>query len=256
MTTTLSAQSLTRLAVSLLCAGLLFDCTANAITVVECEVDSDCGAGRICNSSHSCTANVGATSISSGLDYCDAAVSTACTACASTECSQPEQNGCLADSKCRGAINGYASCLGGECGGTPAECFAPLSAPGSTIPSCLAGCSDACAQSPIYSECQLYCGCMGSNCATQFGSMDDCITECQALPSNLRACRWTHCELAGIYPLEAHCDHAIGIGFCGLAEPQVRPAACRDKRLDGSACQQDSDCCSNHCDSRRSCADP
>jgi hypothetical protein len=260
MTTTLSVHALTRLAVSLLCAGLLFDCTANAITVVEGEVDSDCGGSGTCNASHSCVATLpdaGADlAYGQGADDCQAD-SAVCETCMVQNCTAVELATCISDAQCRRVIDSYAQCLGADCTGTLQQCFEPLFDVGSVVPICITKCISECSHAPIYSNCDLYCGCMLSNCSSKFDTVAECVSDCKTLLPDVVTCRRTHCEIAPRDPTLPHCDHAVGIQTCLSSVVQTRPVDCQDKSLTGYYCQVDSDCCSNACDlTKKACANP
>jgi hypothetical protein len=190
---------------------------------------------------------------------------TDCQKCVAANCSQYDPSVCLADAECRAQLDGYASCLGSNCTNDPATCFEPLigftKAP---ILSCiLDNCSAKCGAAPIYSACQLYCACMGADCAGKFadtaGTTGDCMTQCNALESSspeLVNCRRSHCEIAKAYPPPApHCDHATGVTFCSAPSADTdRASQCRDLSLDTFACKADSDCCSGNCGPQMACA--
>ncbi|HEY1534060.1 MAG TPA: hypothetical protein VGF76_08570 [Polyangiaceae bacterium] len=190
-----------------------------------------------------------------------------CSACITTACKPPDLNGCVGNKDCRAAMDGYNSCLGPSCSAQEDTCFAPLSAINGPVPDCMLGCEKECATSAIFSTCQLYCGCMVANCMQKFGdptvpmdfaSPDDCVNRCINFPPDIVTCRWSHCELAGLYPNEDHCDHAVGINICGFNSVAPRPAECpRDKSLDTFGCASNSECCSNFCNvaKNRSCAE-
>jgi hypothetical protein len=206
-----------------------------------------------------------------GLDTCVASKtdSAACSTCIRNACGPQKESACQQSYQCRGAMDAYSGCLGASCsvaGCTDEEFFTP----NSPVDRCYGKCEHECAASPIYSACQLYCACMGANCGEKlsaqaldggvstpvFTSMADCQTQCESWAPAVVTCRRTHCEIAELYPMEAHCDHATGIGFCGTAVPLV--TSCRDKSLNSFACTQDQDCCSNHCDAKgtRTCTPP
>jgi hypothetical protein len=192
-----------------------------------------------------------------GTDSCkgEPAANTACQACLTQQCTSAAQSLCTKDHSCRRQMDDYDACLGASCL-TPNQCFEQtLLKPGQQVNDCYSQCADACAVSPIYSPCDLYCACMGANCSDQFsdtpmngqfGSLSDCLTKCQALPPEIVTCRRTHCELAGLSADLTHCDHAVGHIFCSSTMPTDR-TQCTDKSLDSFACQQSSECCSGNC---------
>jgi hypothetical protein len=161
-------------------------------------------------------------------------------------------------------MDDYGACLGASC--ATGDCFdRTLFTPGQQVNDCYGACTEACAASPIYSPCDLYCACLGANCSDQFSdapvngqfsSLDDCLKKCAMLPPEIVTCRRTHCELAGLSvpPNLTHCDHAVGNIFCSSTMPTDR-TQCTDKSksLDSFACQQPSDCCSGNCNALGIC---
>lgn len=237
--------------------GLLSGCNA-VLDIQEAQLSSSAGSANAQGGSTGTMLNVH----SSG---CQTAKS-ACSSCVTTACGQPEMNTCLTDKACRAAMDGYNSCLGSSCTAEEDTCFAPLSAINGPVPDCMLGCKNDCSASAIFTTCQLYCGCMANNCeqkfsdpsiATDFASATDCVSQCMNFPADIVTCRWSHCELAGLYPKENHCDHAVGIGLCGL-NTVTRAPDCTDKNPDTFGCASDSECCSGNCDQskNRTCREP
>jgi hypothetical protein len=202
-----------------------------------------------------------------GADSCIGApaANANCSTCLAKQCSSAVQNQCLQDHTCREQMDYYGACLTSSC--TLGDCFEQqLLQTGMQVNDCYASCSDACAASPIYSACQLYCACMGSNCPDkindmpvngEFKSMADCIAVCSALPAEIVTCRRTHCELAGLTGDLIHCDHATGVTFCEVGTTQTdRDSQCTDKSksLISFACRSPSDCCSGNCSAQMACA--
>ena len=245
----------------LLAAMVLFaicGCSAPKVSVVGCASDDDCLPNNTCDASHRCVANDGA--IGPGSDNCQTSPKPTCVSCASATCTQAEQDACLFDSACRSAMVGYAQCLGSACdGSSDSTCFSRLFPySNTTVPRCLSGCSADCEMSPIYSDCQLYCGCMLSNCSAPFPTTESCISNCLKLDPAVVRCRWSHCEVAGLYTAEnrLHCAHAVGVALC-TGPPPPAPPDCPNKSLDGFACTRDSNCCSDNCDlDIKACASP
>jgi hypothetical protein len=191
---------------------------------------------------------------------------TKCLTCATTACqgsgAQNPLNSCLADHGCRDAMIDYGACLGKQC--AAADCFDKLDAASSSLlDDCIEPCVNDCAVAPIYTPCQVYCSCLAANCqddvtTSPYTSQSECLTACGKLPPDVVTCRRTHCELAGLSGDPVHCDHAVGIGFCGVTDVPARddgPAGCQ-KSLISFACRYGTDCCSGFCDSRSSCAPP
>jgi hypothetical protein len=198
-----------------------------------------------------------------GSDSCKAD-NGACSVCIATACrASGGESLCLGNHDCRGAMDLYAQCLGKGC--VEGDCLEQLLADPKL--GCFSNCAADCQKKPIYSACQLYCGCLAANCSsTDFGpsakyaDQAACLADCATLPPELITCRRTHCEIAGLVPSEPqHCDHAVGNGFCvastALPVRDESPTGCQ-KSLNSFACLADSECCSDHCDSRHSCAAP
>ncbi|HWZ88566.1 MAG TPA: hypothetical protein VNW92_06945 [Polyangiaceae bacterium] len=235
-----------------LALGLIPGCNA-ALGIEEAQLRAD-GAGAS-------SATAGTVVHYAGDDICSSDNS-ACSACVATACkSTGGDNQCLGDHDCRGAMDDYNACLGKTC--TAADCFDKLVAGPPKLADCFTSCVIPCSNVPVYSACQLYCACLGVNCARDFpapyANNAACLADCLALPPELVTCRRTHCELAGLSGAPVHCDHAVGKGFCASATDlpmrDDSPTGCQ-KSLNSFACTTGSDCCSGNCDSRSSCAPP
>jgi len=153
---------------------------------------------------------------------------------------------CLANRPCRKVFDQYNICLQKSCRPDPGNCFEPLFDTGKETPECISSnCFDRCKNSPVATPCQLYCSCMGANCAGKYKTTEACMNACGALDPDLVTCRRTHCEIAADDPKFGHCDHAVGVGNC-QAKP-ARDQECGDKSLLTFACTTDDECCSSNC---------
>jgi hypothetical protein len=181
-----------------------------------------------------------------------------CSDCISANCSPPDQSQCTEDPACRKASDHYARCLGPACKANETECFEPLFAGDAPVPTCvIQNCGAACASVPVYSACQLYCGCMLTDCQGKFDTFPACMAACNMLDTETVNCRRTHCEIAPFDKSLPHCDHAMGIITCLSADVPVRSSDCRNKSLKGFYCEADSDCCSMACDkTKKACGNP
>jgi hypothetical protein len=182
----------------------------------------------------------------------------ACSACMSAHCSPSDQSQCTADPACRKASDHYARCLGPECKANETECFEPLFAGDAPVPICvIQNCKNDCAAVPVYSACELYCGCMLTDCLGKFDTFSQCIAACNVLDPETVNCRRTHCEIAPFDDSLPHCDHAMGLLTCLAADKPTRPSDCRNKSLLGFYCAADTDCCSGACDmTKKACVKP
>ena len=189
----------------------------------------------------------GALPVPGDADSCKAD-NTPCSTCISAKCTPIEQGECTSDEGCRKVGDEYARCLGAGCKADDLNCFEPIFGGASAVPTCVAGCTTECAAVPVYSACELYCGCMLANCSNKFDTVQDCIAVCKNLPAEVVNCRRTHCDIAPHDSTLPHCDHAMGVQTCGTTDVPTRTAECRDKSLKGFYCAADSDCCSNACD--------
>jgi hypothetical protein len=118
---------------------------------------------------------------------------------------------------------------------------------------CVQGeCLAECANVPLASPCELYCGCMTPTCVSDLASREpqpfalgpDCVTQCEQQLASDITCRWTHCEMRLIDEKGGHCAHAIGETFCNST---ASLPACTDKSQSTFACNEGKDCCSNKC---------
>jgi hypothetical protein len=181
---------------------------------------------------------------------CISEVSTDCSNCIAN--AKPDSDQCLGDSLCRNWMLGYATCLGENCTPNAAKCFEPLvSTVGTPVGSKFSACESACDHTPIFSTCELYCGCMLENCSAKFATFGACMTACGALDPEAVNCRWTHCEAVKndkLMPPLPHCEHAVGnLGICP-PNGSMRPETCTDSSPKSFFCATDADCCSGNCD--------
>jgi hypothetical protein len=181
----------------------------------------------------------------------------ACSKCLSTSCDPVARGQCIRDEGCRKIGDHYARCLGPQCKADEVGCFGPLTAGDSLVPPCVESCFSECAAVPVYSACELYCGCMVANCVGKFDSVQECVDNCKTLDPEVVSCRRTHCDIAPHDSKLPHCDHAVGLQTCSATTPPVRPTTCRNKSLKGFYCATGGDCCSGACDpSKAACVDP
>jgi|GEM_PF-2959648 len=180
-----------------------------------------------------------------------------CAECqAANDCADSSKMECLADSKCRFALDAYRTCLGNPCSDGNGECLTALA---KLEGSSLAGlhyvgcvnrtCPEVCEGSPLISPCEEYCGCMVVNCTDEvkaFGTdFNECVTSCNAVAPAAILCRWTHCEMAPHQINAGHCRHALGDGRCA-AQTATQPA-CTERSQNDFICEKSTDCCSNFC---------
>lgn len=188
---------------------------------------------------------------------CEDPVSAGCLSCLNEKCKPGELATCLGDTNCRRELVGYSDCLGPNCTDNQGQCFEPF-ASAKPVPSCIGTCAAACSSSPIESACEVYCGCMQTNCLGTFASTADCISNCASNVQTIR-CRLSHCEIAPFYDGESvlHCGHAVGHGLCGDSYKPPPAPDCANKFLNSFACTDKTQCCSGNCDEKsRSCAPP
>jgi len=188
---------------------------------------------------------------------CPSEASSSCSTCVQSACPITTVNACLTNASCRKTLDAYNTQLGATCNGRQGVAYEEtLLQPNSPVDPCFGSCKNSCSDSPVLSTCEIYCGCMGSNCGKKFASQADCVNKCIALGRpDLASCRWSHCELVAMFPSENHCDHAVGIGTCADNATLAHPKDCTKSYL-GFACVKDADCCSGHCDSqKRSCVE-
>lgn len=167
------------------------------------------------------------------------------------DCEAPKQL-CLENRACRTGLNNHRVCLTSGCTDPDNKCFDGLKQveASSGFPSertftgCVSElCSADCAGSPLASPCDLYCGCMLSNCG--ISDRNECLAACAGLSVATVLCRLTHCNAAPDDPLGNHCGHAVGETHCTGAVSVV--PGCTDRNQDSSFCTSDDDCCSRVC---------
>jgi hypothetical protein len=191
-------------------------------------------------------------------NVCTKPVSGDCSTCIAKNCSASELSTTLANPDSRAALGKYSICLGAACSSQD-TCFEDqlLVAPAPVF-KCGGNCISACATTPVFSTCQLYCACMAQNCVSEdagFANPDqtDCVTRCEAWPAEVQTCRWSHCEVAPLDPA-THCQHADGkLISCGATTPIVRPDSCKTLSLPGFGCNGNGDCCNNDCSPTHIC---
>jgi len=183
----------------------------------------------------------------------------ACTACLKDNCGDLNISLCLADKSCRVALGQYSTCLGPTCNSKQGECLdGQLITPTQQFAlECVGKCSSECSGTPFLSTCQLYCGCMVSNCTTRvppsdqahYADLKTCVAYCEGLDPTLVNCRWSHCERAPDDLKFNHCEHADGIGQCASVDMSPAPADCttKTKSKPGFYCDKPEDCCTNKC---------
>ena len=159
-----------------------------------------------------------------------------------------DEQACFEDPACRKALDDYRVCLGDTCTGGD-RCLEEVLFPVSQklVESLVGGCSTACGQKPLYTQCELYCACMDHNCAGSLGAIGaDCLTRCKqdAADPGIAYCRKSHCEFAGLKDPVMHCEHALGLNACQTA-PVADPSC--DRVQIGFPCSARSDCCSDNC---------
>ena len=159
-------------------------------------------------------------------------VAKGCSACLMANC-PGEVTACLGDEPhCGPALDAYARCLGSDCmddvNGRPdpdVSCAEGLAMSASSgLAQCIKDCGPACTFRDPLSNCDLYCGCMQSECsvdrdrmkdpASEFnvtlgGTIETCLQQCNAVTEPKAKCQRVHCEFAQ-YDLN-HCKHASGV---------------------------------------------
>ncbi len=125
------------------------------------------------------TSKAGSTGLGSSgptaSNSCTDPVSSSCSDCVADNCSTNDQLTCKDSATCRSALLAYSDCLGSDCKETQqGDCFEPF---GASVPTCFRTCAKACATSPVFSDCEVLCGCMETNCSGTFTSTTACMSD-------------------------------------------------------------------------------
>jgi len=182
-------------------------------------------------------------------DPCTAPPTQDCSLCIEQNCGAAFA-ACLDSFQCRATLDAYATCIGESCSGAPASCSAKLD---SSLRTCVRGCDVECTGTSLATDCDLYCGCLGScvGVGTAIAPTgQECFTKCEvdlATPG-LVPCQRDHCEWGK--GRENHCLHATGqdpqcLNAINSGLPKQQNCFGLSER--GWFCDVDSECCSGDC---------
>lgn len=183
------------------------------------------------------------------LDQCTTGNQEGCERCVSNACGSSKVDSCLQDQECRLALTNYRLCQRDDCTDPGSGSCAGCLQDGAGA-DCFATCTDECRGSEIVSLCEIFCSCMGTNCA---GIVDPtvCMNDCRSANKPWRTnCLLSHCERATATALNDHCAHASDLlQACEDEPPTPDPDCDPSKRQVGYVCDSPDECCSGFCQS-------
>jgi hypothetical protein len=176
-----------------------------------------------------------------------------CLSCLKSRCAADTAD-CLKDTDCRRSLDSYNGCLDSNCKDNASCLENRISNQGVSL--CIHDtCNVECSDGTALSRCDLYCACMESSCASNFGtelggSIENCMAKCKqwTLDRDVK-CRWTHCEFAAHSAADAitHCPHAAGNPDVCIVPMSTPVHVCATGGETGFPCSVGRDCCSGMC---------
>lgn len=223
-------------------AGLLGLPACNAILGIE---PAELRQGTGGSASQSMGGMGGGTSVSTGGTSVMPVVTSVCRSCLNDHCSA-QLAACMTDNACRWNLVAVTNCLAVD----PSDSGCVEALGDDKLLPCISANCGVCGMSALASACELYCGCMKSECSA-FLPAADCVATCGNLSAAQLNCRFTHCQVAVPPVVEKHCKHALAspANPCGDA-PSDAPCTAGinpSGAPPGGGCNVAKDCCNNDC---------